>query len=193
MLEREGVDAVIGEGMESGGHIGQVTTMVLIPGIMGKVSIPVIAAGGIASGEGIAAAFALGAEGVQLGTRFIASEECEAHQNYKNLIIKSGIRDAVITGEKTGHPSRVIKTKFTRTIQNLESKSLEETEVILIGSLRRAFEEGNIDSGSFMAGQSAGLIKEILPVREIMERLISETQISIEKLNRFCRNGGDKI
>ncbi len=170
-LEREGADAIIGEGMECGGHIGSVTTMTLIPKLARTLHIPVIAAGGIATPEQVKASFALGAKGVQIGTRFIASEECEAHDNYKAQIIKAKIRDTVITGSRLGHPARSIKTKFTRKLGKLEYDSPEEVESLLIGSLRKAFQTGNEEDGVFMAGQSIGLIDDIKPVKDIISEL----------------------
>jgi len=172
-LEREGIDAVIGEGMECGGHIGSLTTMTLIPKLTRTLRIPVIAAGGIATPEQVKAAFALGAKAVQIGTRFIASDECEAHENYKQQIIKSKIRDTVITGSRLGHPVRSIKTKFTRKLGKLEYESPDEVERLLIGSLRKAFQTGNEADSVFMAGQSIGLIDEIKPVKTIIEELFT--------------------
>ena len=172
-LEREGIDAIIGEGMECGGHIGSLTTMTLIPKLARTSNIPVVAAGGIATPEQVRASFVLGAKGVQIGTRFIASEECEAHENYKNQIIKSKIRDTVITGSRLGHPARSIKTKFTRKLGRLEYESPDEVERLLIGSLKKAFQTGNEEESVFMAGQSVGLIEEIKPVREIIHELFS--------------------
>ena len=170
-LERSGVDAIIGEGMECGGHIGDVTTLVLISKLSKMLKVPLVAAGGIADSTTAAATFMLGAEGVQMGTRFIATPECEAHQTYKDLVIKSGIRDAVITGSKIGHPARVIKTKFAKKIKELEMASPEEAERMMVGSLRKAFMEGNKEEGSFMAGQSCGLITSIKPVKDIIIEL----------------------
>ncbi|KAF2955648.1 nitronate monooxygenase [Marinitoga sp. 38H-ov] len=173
-LEKIGVDAIIGEGMECGGHIGDVSTMVLIPKLVDVLKVPVIAAGGIADIRGMKAAFELGAEGIQMGTRFIATYECEAHENYKNLILKAGIRDAIVTGATIGHPARVIKTKFAKKIKSLELNSPEEAEEMLVGSLKKAFLYGDLENGSFMAGQSAGLINEIKSVKEIIEEFGKE-------------------
>ncbi|ONN26459.1 2-nitropropane dioxygenase [Thermosipho affectus] len=174
MVERSGADAVIAEGMESGGHIGEVTTFVLINAVSRKVKIPVIAAGGISDGRGMAAAFALGAEGIQMGTRFIASKEAEVHENFKKLILKSGIRDTVITGAALGHSARVVKTKFSKVVRKLEVSSPQEAESILVGSLRKAVIDGNTDEGSFMAGQSVGLIDDVKTVDEIIREIVSE-------------------
>ncbi|MEA1884621.1 MAG: nitronate monooxygenase [Thermotogota bacterium] len=179
-LEREGVDAIIGEGMECGGHIGSLTTMTLIPKLVRTLTIPVVAAGGIATPEQVQASFVLGAKGVQIGTRFIASDECEANENYKYQIIKSKIRDTVITGGKLGHPARSIKTKFTRRLGKLEYESPEDAERLLIGSLRKAFQTGNEEDSVFMAGQSVGLIDEIKSVKDIIEELFSTGKIQNE-------------
>ncbi|MCD6546330.1 MAG: nitronate monooxygenase [Thermotogae bacterium] len=181
-LERVGVDAIIGEGMECGGHIGDVTTLILIQRLTDVLNVPVIAAGGIATGRAIAAMFALGAEGVQLGTAFIATHECEAHDNYKKKVLKAGIRDTVITGGKLGHPARVIKTPFSKKMLEMESSSPEEVEEMLVGSLKKAFLHGDVSQGSFMAGQSAGLIREIKSVEQLLKDLMKETHDSIEKL-----------
>lgn len=172
-LEREGIDAVIGEGMECGGHIGSLTTMTLIPKLAKTLDIPVIAAGGIATCEQVEASFVLGAKGVQVGTRFIASTECEAHEDYKQKIVKSNIRDTIITGSRLGHPARSIKTKFTRKLGKMEYDYPEEVERLLLGSLRKAFQNGNEDEGIFMAGQSVGLIDDIKTVDEIIQEMFS--------------------
>ncbi len=181
-LEQNGIDAIIGEGMEAGGHIGTVTTMVLIPKIVETVQIPVIAAGGIVSGKSMLSALILGAEAVQVGTRFIATYECEAHQKYKDLVIKSGIRDAVVTGAKLGHPARAIKTKFTREIGKLETDSPEKAEDLLVGSLRKAFENGDEDGGSFMAGQCVGLIDKITSVKDVVDELIADCETVLRNM-----------
>lgn len=182
LVERSGADAVIAEGMESGGHIGEVTTFVLVNAVSRKVKIPVIAAGGISDGRGMAAAFALGAEAIQMGTRFIASVEADVHENFKRLILKSSIRDTVVTGASLGHSARVIKTKFAKKVKELEVASPQEAEKILVGSLRKAVVDGNIDEGSFMAGQSSGLINEIKPVKGIIEEILIEFKETIKKL-----------
>jgi len=180
-LERAGIDAIIGEGMECGGHIGDVSTLVLIQRLVEVVKVPIIAAGGIATGRAIAAMFTLGAEGVQLGTIFIATKECEAHENYKKLVLKAGIRDTLITGGKLGHPARVIKTPFAKKMLKIEASSPEEAEEMLIGSLKKAFLSGDLSQGSFMAGQSVGLVKEIKSVKQLIEDLIKETIDSVKK------------
>ncbi len=184
-VERYGADAVIAEGMESGGHIGEVTTMVLVNKVARSVDIPVIAAGGIADGKGMAAAFALGAEGVQMGTRFVATVEAEVHEEYKKRIVKASIRDTVVTGAKLGHPARVLRTPFAKKIIELETRSLEEAEELLLGSLRRAVKEGDVSSGSFMAGQSAGLIDDIKPVKDVIDNIMDEFYKVVKELCKY--------
>lgn len=160
MMERGGADAVIAEGTESGGHIGAQTTMTLVPQVVDAVSIPVIAAGGIADGRGFAAAFALGAEAVQVGTRFVASKESIVHENYKEKIIKAKDIDSEVTGRSTGHPIRVLRNQMTREYLKMEQEgaSLDELERLTLGALRKAVVEGDVKFGSVMAGQSAGLV-----------------------------------
>lgn len=177
-LERMGADAVIAEGSEAGGHIGDVGTMALVPQVVDAVSIPVIAAGGIADGRGIAAALMLGAEGVQLGTRFICATECEAHTNYKEAIVGAGDRDAVMCALSTGHPVRALKNQLTREFAQLEKQGAGEEELSKLGAgrLRLAFEQGDVRNGSLMAGQSAGLIKDIRPTKEIILSLVEQTE-----------------
>lgn len=184
LVERAGADAVVAEGMESGGHIGEVTTIVLVNKVARSVNIPVIAAGGIADGRGMAAAFALGAEGIQMGTRFLATVEAEVHENYKKKILNASIRDTVVTGAKLGHPARVIKTPFARQVLELEVKSPEEAESILVGSLRKAVIDGDLDAGSFMAGQVVGLIEDIPTVKELIERIMKEFHETVQKICR---------
>lgn len=173
-LERTGVDAIIAEGMESGGHVGDVTTMALVPQVVDAIKIPVIAAGGIADGRGITAAFALGAEGVQIGTRFVASMECTAHINYKNAVIKAKDRSTVITGLSTGHPVRIIANRLSHAYEQLEKEQAppEELERLGAGKLRLAVREGDVSDGSVMIGQIAGMVNEVKPVAEIMQELI---------------------
>ncbi|MDE6781767.1 MAG: enoyl-[acyl-carrier-protein] reductase FabK [Ruminococcus sp.] len=176
-MERAGADAVIAEGTESGGHIGENTTMCLVPQVVDAVSIPVIAAGGIADGRGMAASFMLGAEGVQIGTRFLASEECQIHQTFKDLVIKAKDTDNIVTGRYTGHPCRNIKTKFAKQLANGEKNgtlSPDEFEKLTVGALRRAVVDGDLESGSFLCGAIAGMVNEIKScdaiVKEIMEQ-----------------------
>jgi len=178
MLEREGADIIIAEGSESGGHIGNVSSLVLIPSIKESISIPVISAGGISDGKTAAATIILGAEGIQMGTRFLASNEAKIHENYKNMILKSGICDTIVTGRALGHPVRVIKNRFSKRILNLELIDKLAAEKELIGSLGKAVASGDRKNGSFMAGQSAGRIEDILSVEEI----ISTISKDIEKI-----------
>lgn len=173
-MEKDGADAVIAEGTESGGHIGELTTMALVPQVVDAVSIPVIAAGGIADSRGIIAALALGAVGVQLGTRFLCSTECTAHENYKQAVAAAKDRDAVVTGRSTGHPVRGIKNKLTRGFDKLEKEgaSVEEIEKFGEGALRNAVVDGDVQMGALMAGQSAGMVNDIKTCAQIMEELV---------------------
>jgi len=186
-MEKEGVDAVIVEGTEAGGHIGELTTFALVPQVVDAVSIPVIAAGGIADARGFVAAFALGAEGVQIGTRFVLSTEAKVHENYKNMLLKAKDRDAIVTGRTTGHPVRVIKNKFTREFLELEKQNtpLEELDKFGAGKLRLAVVEGDVEQGSVMAGQIAGLINDIKPCKEIIEGICSEAETVIQNLSKM--------
>ena len=173
-MERAGADAVIAEGTESGGHIGDNTTMCLVPQVVDALEIPVIAAGGIADGRGMAAAFMLGAEGVQIGTRFLASEECQIHPTFKDLVIKAKDTDSVVTGRYTGHPCRNVKTKFAKKLEKGErdgSLSPEEFEQLTIGALRRAVVDGDLESGSFLCGAIAGMINDIKPCADIVREI----------------------
>lgn len=175
-LEREGVDAIIAEGTESGGHIGELTTMVLLPQVADAVSVPVIGAGGIASGRQMKAAEILGAVGVQIGTVLLGSEECPIHANYKNALIKAKDRATVVTGRSVGVPVRLLKNGMTRDYLELEQSGAEkmELEKFTLGALRRAVHEGDVDRGSLMAGQDASYIKEIRPLRVILEEMMKE-------------------
>ncbi len=182
--ESMGADMIVAEGMEAGGHIGRVTTMALVPQVVDSVDIPVIAAGGIADGRGMAAVFCLGAEGVQIGTRFICSEECQIHENYKKRVVKASELDAVITGTRMGHPIRALRNNLTRRIELLEKKGagFEEIEKIAVGGLEKAVREGDVDSGSVMAGQISGLVRDIRTVEEIIQSIIQEFYaISLER------------
>ena len=174
-LERYGIDGVIAEGCESGGHIGEMTTMALVPQVADAVSVPVIAAGGIADGRQLCAAFALGACGVQVGTILLASEECPIHDNYKQTVLKAGANDTVVTGRTGGAPVRVLKNKMAREYLRMEKQNLplEEMEKLTLGSLRRAVFDGDVDTGSFMAGQVAGMVHAIRPLRQIFEELMA--------------------
>lgn len=175
-VERFGATAVIAEGGESGGHIGEMSTMALVPQVVDAVSIPVIAAGGIADGRGMAAAFMLGAEGVQMGTRFLCAEECVAHENYKEKVLKARDIDTIVTGRRLGHPVRALKNPFTNEFAKLEydaSKTNEEVEQFGVGALRRAAVEGDEKQGSFLCGQIAGLVKQIEPAAAIIDDVMS--------------------
>lgn len=178
LMERAGADAVVAEGMESGGHIGSATTMTLVPQVVDAVKIPVIAAGGIADGRGVAAARMLGAEGVQMGTRFVASKEALVHPNYKERILKARDIDSEVTGMSTGHPIRVLRNQMTREYLKLEKEgaSFEELEQLTLGSLRKAVQDGDAVHGSLMAGQIAGLIKKEETCQEIIEEIIREAE-----------------
>ena len=178
-MERAGADAVVAEGTESGGHIGENTTMCLVPQVVDALEIPVIAAGGIADGRGIAASFMLGAEGVQIGTRFLASEECQIHPTFKELIIKAKDTDSVVTGRYTGHPCRNIKTKFSKMLANGEkdgSLTPEQFEEVTLGSLRKAVQDGNLEEGSFLCGAIAGMINDIKPCEAIVKELMEQAE-----------------
>ena len=178
LMERAGADAVVAEGMESGGHIGSQTTMTLVPQVADAVSIPVIAAGGIADGRGMAAAMLLGAEGIQMGTRFVAAKESIVHENYKERIIKAKDIDSEVTGMSTGHPIRVLRNQMTREYLKLEKAgaSFEELEELTLGSLRKAVIDGDVVHGSLMAGQSAGLVKREQTCKEIIEEITGEAE-----------------
>lgn len=177
-MEKYGADAVVAEGSEAGGHIGELTTMVLVPQVVDAVNIPVIAAGGVADGRGMAAAMMLGAEGVQVGTRFVASKECICHENFKKKITKAKDIDTVVTGRTTGHPIRVLRNQMSREYLKMEKegKSLEELELLTLGSLKKAVIEGDLKGGSFMAGQSAGLVKEEQSCKDIIEDIVRKAE-----------------
>lgn len=176
-MERCGADAVVAEGCEAGGHIGENTTMVLVPQIADAVQIPVIAAGGIADGRGMAAAFLLGAQGVQLGTHFVVTEESQVHENYKERILKAKDIDSRVTGRATGHPVRALRNEMTRKYMELEQQgaSFEELEQLTVGGLRKAVVDGDVKSGSVMAGQIAGMVKEKMSCQELIQKLVRET------------------
>ncbi|MCI9033445.1 MAG: enoyl-[acyl-carrier-protein] reductase FabK [Lachnospiraceae bacterium] len=178
MMERGGADAIIAEGMESGGHIGSATTMTLVPQVVDAVAIPVVAAGGIADGRGFAAAFMLGAEGVQIGTRFVVATESIVHENYKAMLIKAKDIDSTVTGMSHGHPIRSIRNKMTREYLRLEKEGTDfmELEKLTLGGLRKAVMEGDVVNGSVMAGQIAGLIKKEQPCKEIITEIMQEAQ-----------------
>lgn len=180
LMERAGVDAVVAEGTESGGHIGEATTMTLVPQVVDAVKIPVIAAGGIADGRGMAAAFMLGAKGVQMGTRFVASKEAVVHENYKDKIVSAKDIDSTVTGRSHGHPVRGLRNQMTREYLKLEAegKPFEELEHLTLGALRRAVQDGDVKTGTVMAGQIAGLIHDI----ESCEEIVHGTAAECEKL-----------
>lgn len=186
-LERQGVDAVVAEGMESGGHIGDVGTFPLVPQIVDAVKIPVIAAGGIADGRGLAAALAMGAVGIQMGTRFICTTECYVHANYKNKIVSSGDRATVTTGHSLGHPVRAIRNEMTNEFAELERKGISEADLIAFGTgkLRAAAVNGDVVQGSVMAGQSCGLISDILPAAEVIQRTMREAEEAIARAAKY--------
>ncbi|MDO5115279.1 MAG: nitronate monooxygenase [Synergistaceae bacterium] len=186
-IAKQGADAVIAEGTEAGGHIGEITTMNLVPQIADAVSIPVIAAGGIADGRGAAAAFALGAKGVQVGTRFVCADECTVHINYKEKIISSNDRATVVTGRSLGHPVRALKNKFTKQFERLESSGAPAAELEALGSgkLRLAVVEGDTEMGSLMAGQSAGLVNAVEPAAVIIESIISQMNNILSEMARL--------
>ena len=178
LMERAGADAVVAEGMESGGHIGSLTTMALVPQVVDAVSIPVIAAGGIGDGRGLVAALMLGAEGVQMGTRFVVAKESIVHSNYKEKLIKAKDIDSTVTGTTTGHPVRCIRNKMTKEYLKLEKDGADfmELEKLTLGSLRKAVIEGDVVNGTLMAGQIAGLIKEELSCEEIIRQIMEQAE-----------------
>lgn len=182
-MQRCGADAVVAEGCESGGHIGESTTMTLVPQVVDAVDIPVIAAGGIGDGRGIAAALMLGAKGVQMGTRFVVTKECQVHPAYKERIIRAKDIDTRVTGRSTGHPIRALRNDMTKVYlqKEQEGASVEELELLASGALRRAVQEGDIHNGSLMSGQIAGLIKEEVSCKQLIDMLIRQTK---EALNR---------
>ncbi|GHS95188.1 enoyl-ACP reductase II [Synergistales bacterium] len=175
-VEKQGADAVVAEGMEAGGHVGELTTMAIVPQVVSALSIPVIAAGGIADGRGIAAAFALGAEGVQLGTRFICCAECAVHANFKQAVLDARDRGTVVTGRSTGHPVRCLRNKLTAEFEKIEAAgaSPEEIEELGVGKLRDGVIGGDMDWGSLMAGQSSAMVNDIRPARLLIEDLFKE-------------------
>ena len=190
-LERVGVDAVVAEGMESGGHIGETTTMALVPQVVDSVRIPVVAAGGIGDGRGLAAALALGAQGVQMGTRFICSDECIAHPKYKEMILKASDRSTVVTGQAMGQPVRCLQNKLTGQFLALEKAGLsnEELDFFGRGRTRLGLIEGDTEEGSLLSGQIAGLIKEIKPVRLIIEEMVAQAEAIIKTTERRISDG----
>jgi enoyl-[acyl-carrier protein] reductase II len=191
-VERAGADAVIAEGQEGGGHVGEATTMALVPQVADAVSIPVIAAGGIADGRGVAAAFMLGAKGVQVGTRFLVAKECTVSQNYKDMILKAKDSDTVVTGRSTGHPVRVLKNKLARDIATLEKHGADPSEIEKLGTgaLRAAVKDGDVVNGSVMSGQIAGLVNKEQTAKEIIEEMFKEAASVYENRVTICRARG---
>ena len=177
-MERYGADAVVAEGTESGGHIGEATTMTLVPQVVDAVSIPVIAAGGIGDGRGIAAAFMLGAEAVQMGTRFLVAKECTVHQNYKDRVLKAKDIDSTVTGRTHGHPVRCLRNQMTREYVKLENegKSCEELEYLTLGTLRKAVQEGDVTNGTVMAGQIAGMVSKEQTCKEMIDEMMAQAE-----------------
>lgn len=186
-MEKMGADAIVAEGTESGGHVGQLTTMALVPQVADAIDIPVLAAGGIGDGRGIVAGFALGAEGVQIGTRFLVAKECTVHQNYKDKVLKAKDIDTEVTGRSTGHPVRVLKNKLAREFNRLEKEGapIEEIEKLGEGALRKAVKDGDVDFGSVMAGQIAGLVNKEQTCKEIIDELVSEADSIFKKLGGY--------
>lgn len=190
-MEQLGVDAVIAEGTESGGHVGELTTMALVPQVVDAVNIPVIAAGGIADGRGLVSALALGAQGVQMGTIFVCASECTAHENYKQAIIKAGDRGTIVTGRSTGHPVRILKNKLAREFEKLEKTNAdaEELEKLGVGRLKAAVVDGDINQGSIMAGQISGLVYKIKPAKDIIEDILIEAKEIIDEVKALSKEG----
>ena len=186
-MEKMGADAIVAEGTESGGHVGQLTTMALVPQVVDAIDIPVLAAGGIGDGRGIVAGFALGAEGVQMGTRFLVAKECTVHQNYKDKVLKAKDIDTEVTGRSTGHPVRVLKNKLAREFNRLEKEGapVEEIEKLGEGALRKAVKDGDVDFGSVMAGQIAGIVNKEQTCKEIIDELVSEADSLFKKLGGY--------
>ena len=177
-MERSGADAVIAEGTESGGHVGELTTMVLVPQVVDSVEVPVIAAGGIADGRGVSASFMLGADAVQVGTRFLAAYECTVHPNYKQKVLGAKDIDTVVTGRSTGHPVRTLKNKLSRRFTELEAAnaSVSEIEQLGVGALAKAVVQGDVDFGSVMAGQAAALVKKEQSCQDIILEMLGEAE-----------------
>jgi len=190
-MERAGVDAIVAEGMESGGRVGETTTMALLPQVVDSVHIPVVAAGGIGDGRGLAAALALGAQGIQMGTRFVCSRECIAHPAYKQKILEAHDRSTVVTRRTTGQPLRTLQNSLTDQVVALEEAGISSEELVLFdsGRMHLGLVEGDIEEGSLLAGQIAGLIKEIKPVRAIIGEIVAEAETIITNLRSFYREG----
>lgn len=189
MMERMGADALIAEGCESGGHVGETTTMALVPQVCDAARIPVIAAGGIADGRGFAAAMMLGASGIQMGTRFLAAKECTIHPVYRDRILRASDRSTMVTGKRTGHPVRSLKTPFSRNYEKMEygGASVEELERMGTGALRLAVQEGDVRNGCFLAGQSAGMVNRIQPAAQILREVTDEAENCLKGASRWIR------
>lgn len=190
LMQRVGADAVIAEGGESGGHVGELTTMVLVPLVVDAVSIPVIAAGGIADGRGVAASFMLGACGVQMGTRFLSAYECNVHPDYKARILKAGDLCTMVTGKRLGHPVRSLRTPFAQEYMKKEYNSNisdEELEAFAVGSLRKAAKEGNGQEGSFLSGQIAAMVKKEEPAADIVRSVIEEAEVILGGAGKWIK------
>lgn len=187
MMVREGADAVIAEGGESGGHVGDMTTMALVPQVVDALDVPVIAAGGIADGRQMVAAFSLGAIGVQIGTCLLVSEECPVHENYKKALLKAKDNSTLVTGRSQGAPIRVLKNQMAREYLKMESQGADkmELEKLALGGLRRAARDGDMETGSIMTGQVCGQLKEIKPVAEILELLYTDAQKQLQQLSQM--------
>lgn len=190
-VARAGADAIVAEGTEAGGHIGEGATMAMLPQVVDAVNIPVLGAGGIADGRGIAAAYMLGAKGVQIGTRFLVAKECTVAQAYKDTIIKAKDTDTVATGRSTGHPVRVIKNKLSRQILSLEKQNEDTAKIdaLCTGKLSAAVRDGDMKYGSVMSGQIAGLVKKEQTAAEIIEEMFEEVEKIYEDRNNICRAG----
>jgi len=184
-LEKQGVDALIAEGQEGGGHVGELTTLVLVPQVADAVQIPVIAAGGLADGRGLAAALLLGAQGIQVGTRFVCAEECAVHINYKEAILKAKDRDTTVTGRSTGHPVRILRNKLAREFDQMEKRgaSPEELEAFGAGKLALAVQQGDVVNGSVMAGQSAGMVNRIQKAADIIQEFVDGAERAFKNWN----------
>jgi enoyl-[acyl-carrier protein] reductase II len=191
-LERAGADALVAEGNESGGHIGDVNTFPLVPQVVDAVKIPVVAAGGIADGRGLVAALALGAVGIQMGTRFICTNECQVHPHYKDMVLKAGDRATITTGRSLGHPVRALRNPMTRKFEEMEKLSLTEEQLIEFGTgkFKLAVVNGDVAEGSFMAGQSCGLVNDIVPCAELIQRIIAQAEAVLGRLPQYITGAG---
>lgn len=189
-LQRSGVDAFVAEGMESGGETGQLTTMALVPQVVDAVKVPVIAAGGFADGRGLVAALSLGAQGIQMGTRFACSEECVAHPDYKKAIVDASDRSTVLSGQSTGYPLRALENKFTREFMSKESAGIpiEELFQLGVGKMRQGMINGDVEGGTLLAGQISGMIKDIKSVKSIIDGIMAEAEITIKMLNNYTKD-----